>query len=137
MPSQQAITSAEVLLDSYSLVLFFKSSAFSNLRPYWKIVLRKKTMSPSFIGEKIKYSEKEVPKFGELPFDHFVLEEWDVASTKSEAAQRTDLVKAWLALGSQGRLVRPCIFPWSPSYSGLLTEWRPEISPLTCNCLVN
>ncbi|KAG4438664.1 hypothetical protein IFR05_005845 [Cadophora sp. M221] len=62
-------------------------------------------MLSSCISDKSTYDD-EVPSFGELPFDHFILEKWGVTSVKTEAAQRTDLVKAWIALGSQGRLQR-------------------------------
>ncbi|RDL39247.1 uncharacterized protein BP5553_03587 [Venustampulla echinocandica] len=61
-------------------------------------------MSFRFVEDKIVYGEEDVPKFGELPFDHYVLENWDIASPKSESEQKADLVKAWLELGSQGRL---------------------------------
>jgi hypothetical protein len=30
-------------------------------------------MSASFVGSKTVYDEEDVPKFGQLPFDHFVL----------------------------------------------------------------
>ncbi|KAH6712520.1 hypothetical protein BKA61DRAFT_676332 [Leptodontidium sp. MPI-SDFR-AT-0119] len=62
-------------------------------------------MLSSCIGDKTIYDEEDVPSFSELPFDHIILvSHTDVTSLKTEAAQRSDLVKAWLVLGDQGRL---------------------------------
>ncbi|KAL3446038.1 hypothetical protein BJX65DRAFT_309279 [Aspergillus insuetus] len=37
--------------------------------------------------------------FGSLPFDHFVLENWDVTSSASKEDQKRSLVKTWISLG--------------------------------------
>ncbi|KAH7348392.1 hypothetical protein BKA65DRAFT_536441 [Rhexocercosporidium sp. MPI-PUGE-AT-0058] len=61
-------------------------------------------MLSSCISKKIIYDEQDLPSIGQLSFEHFVIENWNTTSLESEAAQKTDLVKTWLALGSQGRL---------------------------------
>ncbi|KAL4860312.1 hypothetical protein BDV12DRAFT_205238 [Aspergillus spectabilis] len=41
--------------------------------------------------------------FGSLPFDHFVLENWDATSTASKEDQKRSLVESWISLGERGR----------------------------------
>ncbi|KAL2819701.1 hypothetical protein BJX63DRAFT_428483 [Aspergillus granulosus] len=41
--------------------------------------------------------------FGSLPFDHFVLENWDATSAASKEDQRRSLVERWIGLGERGR----------------------------------
>ncbi|KAL4860889.1 hypothetical protein BDV12DRAFT_204585 [Aspergillus spectabilis] len=41
--------------------------------------------------------------FGSLPFDHFVLENWDATSAASKEDQKRSLVKSWISLGERGR----------------------------------
>ncbi|KAJ5981362.1 hypothetical protein N7522_013783 [Penicillium canescens] len=45
----------------------------------------------------------DLPEFGYLPFDHFVLANWDAASPLSQNEQKRILVEKWIALGKYGR----------------------------------
>ncbi|KAL3484139.1 hypothetical protein BJX62DRAFT_244245 [Aspergillus germanicus] len=43
--------------------------------------------------------------FGSLPFNHFVLENWDATSSALKEDQKPSLVKTWIGLGERGRRV--------------------------------
>ncbi|KAL5360487.1 hypothetical protein BJX96DRAFT_175345 [Aspergillus floccosus] len=45
----------------------------------------------------------DLPEFGYLPFDHFVVANWDAASPLSQNEQKRMLVEKWIALGKYGR----------------------------------
>ncbi|KAF9890843.1 hypothetical protein FE257_005414 [Aspergillus nanangensis] len=45
----------------------------------------------------------DLPEFGHLPFDEFVIKNWDPASLLSQTEQKRLLVKKWIALGKYGR----------------------------------
>ncbi|KAF7585708.1 hypothetical protein BBP40_010258 [Aspergillus hancockii] len=45
----------------------------------------------------------DLPEFGYLPFDHFVLANWNAASPLSQNEQKRVLVEKWIALGKYGR----------------------------------
>ncbi|KAJ5958479.1 uncharacterized protein N7479_005629 [Penicillium vulpinum] len=47
----------------------------------------------------------DLPEFGYLPFDHFVIANWDTASPLSQNEQKRILVEKWIALGKYGRNV--------------------------------
>ncbi|CAG8954814.1 hypothetical protein HYFRA_00004740 [Hymenoscyphus fraxineus] len=57
-----------------------------------------------FIEEKRIYRDEEIPPFGDLSFDHYLLENWNIASIKSELEQKEEMVRGWLALGGVGRI---------------------------------
>ncbi|KAJ5979291.1 hypothetical protein N7501_002633 [Penicillium viridicatum] len=45
----------------------------------------------------------DLPEFGYLPFDHFVVANWDTQSPLSKHEQKRILVEKWIALGKYGR----------------------------------
>ncbi|KAL2812194.1 hypothetical protein BJX63DRAFT_421930 [Aspergillus granulosus] len=44
-----------------------------------------------------------VPEFGSLPFDHYVIAKWDSTSPLSKSEQKRALVEQWVKLGHYGR----------------------------------
>ncbi|KAJ5165063.1 uncharacterized protein N7500_006893 [Penicillium coprophilum] len=45
----------------------------------------------------------DIPEFGYLPFDHFIIANWDTASPLPQNEQKRILVEKWIALGKYGR----------------------------------
>ncbi|KAK1142860.1 hypothetical protein N8T08_007294 [Aspergillus melleus] len=45
----------------------------------------------------------DLPAFGELPFDQFILGNWDPTSPLSKHEQKRALVEKWIAMGKYGR----------------------------------
>ncbi|KAL3478576.1 hypothetical protein BJX99DRAFT_224336 [Aspergillus californicus] len=48
-------------------------------------------------------NDLDVPDFGFLPFDLYVIAKWNPASSLSRQQQKTHLVENWIKLGSHGR----------------------------------